>query len=170
MIESQNPLHPFSVEVTTTAASGSSTSRLIQSTAAPSPTPASGPNRNVEPDSTARRRPPRPPGRDGRGGQLGRAHPALPAISVTIPVFLSKYFLLTSLQPPSSEIVVSLATVGYGFDGSLAPSTVPGSTPCRAGRKPLLAKIFWPASSLLGSVRIAYQVAVAPVRSKAWSA
>src|SRR5207253_2529654 len=79
-------------------------------------------------------------------GQLGRGHPTLPAISVTIPDSLSKYFLLTSVQPPRSAIVVSLATVGYGFDGSFAPSTVPGSTPCSAGRKPLLAKIFWPAS------------------------
>ena len=60
VIESQNPLHPFSVDATTTAASGSSTSRLIQSTAAPSPTRDTGPNRTVEPASTARPRPPRP--------------------------------------------------------------------------------------------------------------
>src|SRR6185312_9648874 len=97
-------------------------------------------HRGAEPDRPAA--PAAPRDRGGRGGPFGRGHPALPAIWVTMPVFLSKYFLLTWLQPPSSAIVASLATVGYGCAGSLAPSTSPGSTPCTAGRKPLLAKIF----------------------------
>ena len=39
-------------------------------------------------------------------------------------------------------MVASLGTVGNGCAGSLAPSTVPASTPGTTGRKPLLAKIF----------------------------
>ena len=43
--------------------------------------------------------------------------------------------------------MVSFVTVGNGLAGSLAPLTVPTvDARQRPGRKPLLAKIFWPAS------------------------
>ncbi len=51
-------------------------------------------------------------------------------ILVMMPSFSSKNFLLVASQPPKvTSIVKSLSIVGNGSAGSLAPLTLPTSTP-----------------------------------------
>ena len=129
-----SPLQPAPLALATTAASGSSTSRLSQMTAsaetgAPRPAPRRRPAGTL---AVLRRR----PGEARRW--WARGHPPL-SILVTIPFVLSKYFALTAVQPPRSAIVVELLRrSGTGCVGSFAPLTVPTFTPATTGRNPAL--------------------------------